>query len=400
MRRIAAAVLVFALLFCACGNKKDNISQSNVSGAQTESELLVISANELAQLIINDKDVMPDSLQYINSVYDADAVAAYVENFYCLTPPEWSQCAIYRSDAADNAFEVSIFKLSSLAEPDIVLNNLEEYRLSRQGDFFGYNPKQAAIVEDSIVCISEDGGWAGVFICDGADEAQDAFNARLGMSTSVSVPVINEKPKQNTETGNLPSYWLPYIDPEIDDMSLWDNSAVVEAIKSGNDEGLDRQGQKLFKKVNKVIDKYISDDMSILEKEKAIYKWLCDNCEYDQRHYELINSAPRESYEPYGAIVEGKAVCLGFATAFQLFMDVLDIECITVVGAAFSSMEDHAWNMVRIDDEWYCVDATWDEGAYGFGYFNKSSEYFALTDHQWDYEACPIAQPDETGAGI
>ena len=83
-------------------------------------------------------------------------------------------------------------------------------------------------------------------------------------------------------------------------------------------------------------------------------------------------------------------------------MDVLDIECITVVGAGFSSREDHAWNMVKIDGEWYCIDATWDVGSVPrhFQYFNVSSEYMALSDHQWDYEAYPIALPEEIGIGL
>ncbi len=167
-----------------------------------------------------------------------------------------------------------------------------------------------------------------------------------------------------------------------------------------------------------MLETEIREDMTALEKELAIYTWLTANASYDHRHYDIPNAAPRESYEPHGAILSGKAVCLGFATAFQLFMDVLDIECITVVGAAFNSREDHAWNMVRLDGEWYCTDTvnwyprkkirdiagtvspfydTWDEGAYGFGFFNRSSDYFAMTGHQWDYEAYPIAVAEETG---
>ncbi len=182
-------------------------------------------------------------------------------------------------------------------------------------------------------------------------------------------------------------------------MTLWDNTSIVAAVKSGDDSTLDSDEKKLFNKVNEVLGSIINEGMSDLKKEKAVYCWLTENCEYDHRHYELPPSAPRISYEPYGAIVEGRAVCLGYATAFQLFMDILDIECITVVGAAFSSRADHAWNMVKIDDEWYCVDLTWDAGfePEWFSFFNKSSEYFACTDHQWDYKAYPIAIPENIG---
>ncbi len=411
MKRIAAFALAFALLLSACGKGTGNITHNTDVGAQTENEIPEPSAAELAQVIIIDSGRALDTVQLINDSYNADAIASYVQGYYGLAESEWSECAIYRAQAADDAYEISVFKLSSLAEPNIVLQSLEEYRLDRQGDFFGYNPEQESLVDKASVCISDDGSWAAILICDNPARAYDAFVERLGMTQSeddadaidVSAPISEPLyPSEHDTTttidlDNLPDYWEPYVDPEIDDMTLWDNSALLAAIKAGDDADLDRDGKKLYKRVNKVIEEHISDDMSPLEKEMAVYKWLTANCNYDHRHYEIPNSAPRESYEPYGAIVDGKAVCLGYATAFQLFMDVLDIECITVVGGAFSSREDHAWNMVKIDGEWYCVDATWDEGAYGFGHFNKSSDYFALTGHQWDYSAYPIAMPENIG---
>ena len=96
----------------------------------------------------------------------------------------------------------------------------------------------------------------------------------------------------------------------------------------------------------------------------------------------------------------GYGNCLGYSTTFQLLMDLCDVECITVVGAAFDSMEDHAWNMVRLDGEWYCVDVTWDDPTMGNGntnsvvrhrYFNVTSQHMRDTDHQWDYLYVPEA---------
>ena len=92
-------------------------------------------------------------------------------------------------------------------------------------------------------------------------------------------------------------------------------------------------------------------------------------------------------------------MCLGFASTFQLLMDMAGVECLTVVGAAFDSREDHAWNMVRLDGEWYCVDATWDTGVpEGYwSYFNVTSDYMAATDHQWDYASVPEATANDGG---
>lgn len=407
MKKLTAAILVLMLLLSACGNGAVISTPGTMETPQTQSEAPEPSADELAQVIMIDNGFELDRMQLINDNYDADMIPGYVEGFYGLASEVWSDCAIYRSVAADEAYEVSVFKLTEQAELSSVFNELEEYRHSRQGDFFGYNPEQAEMVDKGIVSISSDGVWAAVLICTDPARAEEAFYARLSLtlpedeednepaSTATDVPEGGEVYLEGL--GELPDYWLPYTDPNIDDMTLWDNSTLVAALKAGSDEGLDAYGRKLYKKADKVIKKVIDEGMSAIEKEEAIYEWLTANCEYDFRHYEVPNNAPRESYEPYGAIVEGTAVCLGFATAFQLFMDVLDIECITVVGAAFNSMEDHAWNMVKIDGEWYCVDATWDAGTYGFGYFNVSSDYMAMTGHQWDYAAYPIAVAEGDG---
>ena len=74
-----------------------------------------------------------------------------------------------------------------------------------------------------------------------------------------------------------------------------------------------------------------------------------------------------------------------------------------MIGAARVT-NDHAWNMVRLDGEWYCVDPTWDlyadsgltaaESDWGpafWDYFNVTSDWMARTDHQWDYASVPEA---------
>ena len=348
--------------------------------------------------------------QLVNDNYDEKSFSEYIETFYGLPDDSLDDNAVFRASDGRKAAEISLFKLSENADLSAVFNSLEAYRHSRQGDFFGYSPEEAQLCDEAIVSLSSDGRWAALFICNEPQRADEAFYARLGMSLPEDIYPTPElepeiKPIESTEAiyvedvGQLPEYWRPYIDPEIDDMSLWDNSEVVDALKAGDDYYLSYEDRVLFEVVFGILANIIDEDMTELEKELAVYEWITLNCEYDFRHYDVPNNAPRESYDARGAILNRKAVCLGFAGAFQLFMDVLDIECITVIGAAFNCEEDHAWNMVRIDGEWYCVDATWDYGSRRehFGFFNKSSEYFALSDHQWDYAAYPIAMPEKIG---
>ena len=115
-----------------------------------------------------------------------------------------------------------------------------------------------------------------------------------------------------------------------------------------------------------------------------------------------IRDRPREAYTPYGGLVDQMATCMGFATSLQLLLDMAGVECITVVGATLGSTGDHAWNMVRLDGEWYCVDATWDFQYWentppGWRFFNVTSDYMARTNHQWDYANTPEATAEGHG---
>ena len=62
-------------------------------------------------------------------------------------------------------------------------------------------------------------------------------------------------------------------------------------------------------------------------------------------------------YEGYDLLVGETAVCEGYARAY---MDVLKRAGLEVIYASSESM-NHAWNLVKIGNEWYHVDVTWDD---------------------------------------
>ena len=66
----------------------------------------------------------------------------------------------------------------------------------------------------------------------------------------------------------------------------------------------------------------------------------------------------------YGALIEKKVVCEGYAKSFKYILDALNIPCILVGGTATNSSgktETHMWNYVQLDGKWYGVDPTWDD---------------------------------------
>ena len=110
-------------------------------------------------------------------------------------------------------------------------------------------------------------------------------------------------------------------------------------------------------------------NLSDYEKERRIHDLLIEKIEYD-KGADMNQSA-------YSALVEGKSVCAGYARAYQYLMQRMGIPCYYCTGFAG---EDHAWNIVALDDGYYNVDVTWDDTPGGeYDYFNKTDKQYEDT---------------------
>ncbi len=321
-----------------------------------------------------------------------EELSAWLEEAYRLPDLSWSDAASVRMEGA-RAFEMTVVSVDE-GERDRVAEAFQRYRQDRLGAFTGYLPEQAQLTEEGrvLTCGSRE---VALVICAYPEGAQDALENCYGDGRFASGTPEFLLPEPET----LPNGRIVFTDPKTDDMSLYDTAPILEAWKSGDRSALSDRDLETLEAAEEALQECLTPDMAEWEKELACYNWLAAHAEYDQRHYEK-SGAPRSSYEPYGPLVEGTGVCLGFASAFQLLMDLEDIQCITVIGAAYESRENHAWNMVCLDGTWYCADPTWDEAniivvdgveqSY-CSYFNVTSDYMAETDHQWDYESVPEA---------
>ena len=117
------------------------------------------------------------------------------------------------------------------------------------------------------------------------------------------------------------------------------------------------------------------------EKLKFIHDWLADNTVYldDDTIDYIIHKAN-------GPILNGVAVCSGYAYAFQYLAQSMGFDCIYVSGLGYrgDTSSLHAWNMVKLDGEWYNVDVTWDDGnTVKYNYFLKGEKTFTAsgTEH-------------------
>lgn len=135
--------------------------------------------------------------------------------------------------------------------------------------------------------------------------------------------------------------------------------------------------EKAQEEFNNVVEAILQDAPlygSEFDRELFVNDYIVKNCEYDK---EAANnkSVIADEGNAYGALVTGKAVCEGYARAFQLLCTKLGIECVCIAGKVDDT--GHEWNAVLIDDSWYQTDVTWndnDEPLNHYDYFNLTSE--------------------------
>ena len=182
----------------------------------------------------------------------------------------------------------------------------------------------------------------------------------------------------------------------------YDEARLLAAWERGDWSGLAEEDRAILDVCAQVVADVVPADGSDYEKELAVHDWMVAHSSYDSN---TLSQLPdfRENPNndnPYGFLVDGKGICLGYASTFQLFMDLLGIQCITVQGTAHGGTSDHAWNQVCLDGDWYCVDVTWDDPTtYGtvlertaHRYFNVTSDFLQDTDHQWEASGIPEAE--------
>lgn len=161
----------------------------------------------------------------------------------------------------------------------------------------------------------------------------------------------------------------------------------------------------------------VAADADDYEKAKHAFEWLATRVSYgkdleEEQDRIVINasgksrftldegsSTPREHGQTlYNALVEQKAVCAGYARAYQYLLQHMGIECTVVSGTAQGSL--HAWCLAKLDGSYYFIDPTWGDPEYvGEQVGNQQKmgvdfRYFAVTSA----DLAPTHVPDDTFA--
>ncbi len=135
--------------------------------------------------------------------------------------------------------------------------------------------------------------------------------------------------------------------------------------------------------VNNIIGQ-ITEDMDDYTRVKFVHDYIIRNTDYD------LNAPDNQNI--CSLMMEGRAVCAGYAKAMTFILNKAGVETTTVYGKTVTG-EAHAWNLVKIDDRYYYVDTTWDDPSYigeevqkdfvDYTYFNITTDDL-LRSHEID----------------
>ncbi|MDD1723367.1 MAG: hypothetical protein LUQ15_07925, partial [Methanothrix sp.] len=116
------------------------------------------------------------------------------------------------------------------------------------------------------------------------------------------------------------------------------------------------------------------------EKARAIFRWICENIDYDLGSYFTGRLGSTNSTD---VLKSRSSVCSGYSDLFSALAGEAGLETVEIrgygkgysyrPGQRFSGPYNHAWNAVKINGSWYLMDPTW-----GAGYLGRDGKY-----HRW-----------------
>lgn len=117
-------------------------------------------------------------------------------------------------------------------------------------------------------------------------------------------------------------------------------------------ETTEEQEKELEDRAQAILAGLHLDGASDYEKVRAIYNYICANVVYDYDHLE--DDDYRLKYTAYAAAINKTAVCSGVADLFYYLATSAGLE------ARITVNDVHAWNIVKVDGQYYYLDPTWD----------------------------------------
>ena len=132
---------------------------------------------------------------------------------------------------------------------------------------------------------------------------------------------------------------------------------------------------KINEKVEEIVKNEVKNEKDTRKIIKIIHDYIINHAKYDKDRTDR-NIINYQSNTAYGVLFEGYGICSGYADAMAIFLNYFDIPNFKVAS------ENHVWNAVYIDNNWYHLDLTWDDPIINTGEDVLDDSYFLITTKQ------------------
>ena len=189
------------------------------------------------------------------------------------------------------------------------------------------------------------------------------------------IPIKNQNQNKN------PTYDIFNNDP----MSLFTSNKTTNEVEEKNIIAgkTDIKSQINIKEIENIISKTLNEKFSTIENlqkflkqlsinnnlntdaEKAflVYCWVAKNLTY-------FTGSGKADNTPLGALQKRKTQCSGYARLFKTLLEIFNIKSVLVNGCGRtyslspkSKQENHEWNAIKLNNEYYLVDVSWGSGS-------------------------------------
>ena len=114
------------------------------------------------------------------------------------------------------------------------------------------------------------------------------------------------------------------------------------------------QISEIDKKLDEIEANIINKNKPVIENIRSAHNYIINNTKYDITK-KNTGSTPYQSDIAYGPFIEGYGICGGYTDAMEFILERLGVVSYKV------SSDNHIWNGVKLDNNWYHLDLTWDD---------------------------------------
>lgn len=144
---------------------------------------------------------------------------------------------------------------------------------------------------------------------------------------------------------------------------------TLEITKNYSEEDI----SKINSKVDEIIKKEITNDMTNEEKIKKIHNYIINNSKYASE--DIIKNNNSNNYNTaVGVLLEGYGLCGSYADAMAIFLERFNINNYRIAS------DNHIWNLVNISNKWLHLDLTWDDPVTSDGSDKLEVLFLLITD--------------------